>query len=190
MNGERKGTDAVDRLYRQRGWLVMLANSYLQDTAAAEDIVNDSFISLIENIGGLGDSVLKAYLAATVKNKCLNYLKRRESEHAAHENIRRRASDAENISILESDRMDFRMFSNEVGSICRDNLARMPKLTSDIFMDRLNGKTYREIAEKYGISQRSVTYEISKVLAVLKEELKDYLPMFLIIVSLMSGKIS
>ncbi len=39
-------------------------------------------------------------------------------------------------------------------------------------------------------SQRSVTYEISKVLAVLKEELKDYLPMFLIIVSLMSGKIS
>lgn len=190
MNGERKGTDAVDRLYRQRGWLVMLANSYLQDTAAAEDIVNDSFISLIENIEGLGDSVLKAYLAATVKNKCLNYLKRRESEHAAHENIRRRASDAENISILESDRMDFRMFSNEVGSICRDNLARMPKLTSDIFMDRLNGKTYREIAEKYGISQRSVTYEISKVLAVLKEELKDYLPMFLIIVSLMSGKIS
>lgn len=86
--------------------------------------------------------------------------------------------------------MDFRMFSNEVDSICRDNLARMPKLTSDIFMDRLNGKTYREIAEKYGISQRSVTYEISKVLAVLKEELKDYLPMFLIIVSLMSGKIS
>lgn len=77
MNGERKGTDAVDRLYRQRGWLVMLANSYLQDAAAAEDIVNDSFISLIENIGGLGDNVLKAYLAATVKNKCLNYLKRR-----------------------------------------------------------------------------------------------------------------
>ena len=39
----------------------------------------------MENIRGLGDGVLKAYLAATVKNKCLNYLKRRESELLVHE---------------------------------------------------------------------------------------------------------
>lgn len=169
---------------------MMLANSYLQDIEAAEDIVNDSFISLMENIRGLGDGVLKAYLAATVKNKCLNYLKRRESELLVHEKIKRRATDAANIRILENDRMDFRMFSNEVNSICRESLSKMPKLTSDIFSDRLNGKSYREIAEKYGITQRSVTYEISKVLAVLKTALEDYLPAFILIAALMHEKMN
>lgn len=66
----------------------------------------------------------------------------------------------------------------------------MPKLTSDIFSDRLNGKSYREIAEKYGITQRSVTYEISKVLAVLKTALEDYLPAFILIAALMHGKMN
>ena len=57
-------------------------------------------------------------------------------------------------------------------------------MTSEIFMDRLRGLSYKEIAEKYGISHRSVTYEISKTLAVLKESLKDYLPLVIYLLML------
>lgn len=79
---------------------------------------------------------------------------------------------------------DSGMYSSEVMAICRESLSRLPVLTSEIFMDRLRGLSYKEIAEKYSISHRSVTYEISKTLAVLKESLKDYLPLVLYLLTL------
>ena len=188
MVGEGRHREIVEKLYRQRAWLVMLANSYLQDMEVSDDIVNDSFISLWENIDGLEERVLKAWLATTVKNRCLNFLKRRESEQDIHRKLKKRASDAENISILENDKMDFRMFSNEVQNICRESIEKMEPISSKVFIERLRGMSYKEIAEKYGITQRSVTYEVSKVLAVLKVALKDYLPMFLLIVSTVCPK--
>ena len=62
----------VEKLYSQRSWLILMANSYVQNQEASQDIVNDSFIALLENIDRLQDSVLKSFLATTVKNKCLN----------------------------------------------------------------------------------------------------------------------
>ena len=139
---------------------------------ASQDIVNDSFIAL---------------LATTVKNKCLNYLRRVNCEKIIYRNLKIRATDAYNMSLLESDSRDSGMYSSEVMSICRESLSRLPVLTSEIFMDRLRGLSYKEIAEKYGISHRSVTYEISKTLAVLKESLKDYLPLVLYLLMLKSN---
>ena len=73
----------IELLYRQRTWLVLLANSYIQNTETAEDIVNDSFISLLENLDKLDNSVMKAYLATTVKNKCLNMVTRPNIESSS-----------------------------------------------------------------------------------------------------------
>ncbi len=154
---------------------------------ASQDIVNDSFIALLENIDRLDDAVLKSFLATTVKNKCLNYLRRVNCEKIIYRNLKIRATDAYNMSLLESDSRDSGMYSSEVMSICRESLSRLPVLTSEIFMDRLRGLSYKEIAEKYGISHRSVTYEISKTLAVLKESLKDYLPLVLYLLMLKSN---
>ena len=170
---ERHFGKTVETLYNQRAWLVMMANSYVQNMEASQDIVNDSFIALLENIDRLDDAVLKSFLATTVKNKCLNYLRRVNCEKIIHRNLKIRAIDAYNMSLLESD-----------SAICRESLSRLPVLTSEIFMDRLRGLSYKEIAEKYGISHRSVTYEISKTLAVLKESLKDYLPLVLYLLML------
>ena len=173
----------------------------------SQDIVNDSFIALLENIDRLDDAVLKSFLATTVKNKCLNYLRRVNCEKIIHRNLKIRAIDAYNMSLLESDSRNLKiraidaynmsllesdsrdsgMYSSEVMAICRESLSRLPVLTSEIFMDRLRGLSYKEIAEKYGISHRSVTYEISKTLAVLKESLKDYLPLVLYLLMLKAG---
>lgn len=176
----------VERLYSQRSWLILLANSYIQDIETSEDIVNDSFMAFLEHIDKLDESVYRSYLAMTVKNRCLNWLKRANCERIIYRNMRVKAIDAYNISLLEDDKMDSRMYGKEVMGICRETLGKMGPLTSGIFMDRLAGLSYKEIAEKYGITQRSVTYEISKVLAVLKENLRDYFP--IVLMALMIGR--
>lgn len=81
---ERHFGKTVETLYNQRAWLVMMANSYVQNMEASQDIVNDSFIALLENIDRLDDAVLKSFLATTVKNKCLNYLRRVNCEKIIH----------------------------------------------------------------------------------------------------------
>ena len=60
----------------------------------------------------------------------------------------------------------------------------MSGLSAEIFrMSRLEGKTYKEISEALGIPLRTVTSEIQKALAVLRVSLKDYLPVFLALIS-------
>ena len=79
--------------------------------------------------------------------------------------------------------MDFSLFSREVMDICNDSLKKSGYISSRIFLDRLKGLSYKEIAQKYNMTGRQVTYEISKVLSILKEALKDYLPAFIILMS-------
>lgn len=98
-------------------------------------------------------------------------------------NLRIKAIDAQNISILENDKTDFSLFSREVMDICNDSLKKSDYISSRIFLDRLKGLSYKEIAQKYNMTGRQVTYEISKVLSILKDALKDYLPAFIILMS-------
>ena len=78
-------------------------------------------------------------------------------------NLRIKAIDAQNISILENDKMDFSLFSREVMDICNDSLKKSGYISSRIFLDRLKGLSYKEIAQKYNMTGRQVTYEQSAV---------------------------
>lgn len=58
----------------------------------------------------------------------------------------------------------------------------MPQVTRQVFeLSRFYGKTYSEIAEALGISQRRVTSEMQRALAIMRNALKDYLPASLLL---------
>lgn len=53
----------------------------------------------------------------------------------------------------------------------------MPELTRSVFTEqRLRGRSYREVAAQYGISERRVETELGKALGKLRLALRDYLP--------------
>ena len=57
--------------------LIRFANTYLYDKDLAKDIVQESFVYIWENSEKISINIsLKSYLYATVKNKCLNELKK------------------------------------------------------------------------------------------------------------------
>lgn len=85
------------------------------------------------------------------------------------------------MSILESGEMDA-IYSSEVQNIFRRFLADIPELTLNIFISsRFEDLTYEEIARKYGVTPRKVKREIQNTLEKLRIELKDYLPLFLLL---------
>ena len=156
-----------------------IACRYVRSAAVAEDLVSDSFMSFWENRGRIpADANLQAYILIIVRNKCLDWL-RAQSLHAKIEQevyeLRRRvlAADIRSLQAFNPEEI----FSEEVAAIVRQSLDRLPELTRDVFIARrFEEMSYKEIAEKYGITVRRVEFELEKAVKQLRVALKDYLP--------------
>lgn len=168
-------------MYRQR--FVIIARRYVRDRMVAEDIVADSFVSFWNNRSNIpSDSNLPAYILTIVKNNCLNWLHAQQIHMRIEQQLQTTQSRLveSNIRSLESCDPE-RLFASEVQRIATEAMVKMPELTRMVFIKSRNeGKTYAEIAEECGISVRQVTSEIQKALAILRNELKDYMPAFLL----------
>ena len=163
-----------------------IACRYVRSAAVAEDLVSDSFMSFWENRGRIpADANLQAYILIIVRNKCLDWL-RAQSLHAKIEQevyeLRRRvlAADIRSLQAFNPEEI----FSEEVAAIVRQSLDRLPELTRDVFIARrFEEMSYKEIAEKYGITVRRVKFELEKAVKQLRVALKDYLPVLLMLLS-------
>ena len=163
-----------------------IACRYVRSAAVAEDLVSDSFMSFWENRGRIpADANLQAYILIIVRNKCLDWL-RAQSLHAKIEQevyeLRRRvlAADIRSLQAFNPEEI----FSVEVAAIVRQSLDRLPELTREVFVARrFEELSYKEIAEKYGITVRRVEFELEKAVKQLRVALKDYLPVLLMLLS-------
>ena len=151
-----------------------IACRYVRSAAVAEDLVSDSFMSFWENRGRIpADANLQAYILIIVRNKCL--------EQEVYE-LRRRvlAADIRSLQAFNPEEI----FSAEVAAIVRQSLDRLPELTREVFVARrFEELSYKEIAEKYGITVRRVEFELEKAVKQLRVALKDYLPVLLMLLS-------
>lgn len=67
------------------------------------------------------------------------------------------------------------------GSI-KTALQKLPEKCREVFeMNRFEGKKYSEIAETLNISVKTVEAQMSKALKILKQELKDYITIFILL---------
>lgn len=61
-----------------------------------------------------------------------------------------------------------------------ETLDRLPEKTRTIFIrSRFDGKSYKEIAAEMGVTVKSVEFEVSKAMKILRVVLKDYLAYFI-----------
>lgn len=117
-----------------------------------------------------------------MRNRCLDWL-RAQSLHSKHERqfyeLRRRVIAADIRSLEAIDPRE--LFSGEIEAIVRRSLEALPELTRRVFeARRFEGRSYKEIAAEYGISERRVEFEQEKAIRQLRVALKDYLPALLL----------
>ena len=156
--------------------LLTVARLYVRDKMTAEDIVADSFVQLHTHVEDIPEDMnIGAYLMTIVKNKCLNYLKQKETHSRIEAEMLR------SLQTLEPRQI----FSCELQRLVSQAIDSMPELTKQVFIEsRFNDKTYQEIADELGISHRRVHTEMQKALASLRSALKDYLPAALLVLYL------
>ncbi|WP_288200413.1 RNA polymerase sigma-70 factor [uncultured Parabacteroides sp.] len=166
-----------------RGIFIRFANTYIQNEDTAEDIVVDSLVYYWENRHSLASkSNIPAYIMEVVKHKSLNYLRNQRIREDIEQNLWAHMDRVRKLKIttLEACNPE-ELFSSEAQQLVDKALDSLPEKTQTIFiMSRYENKKHKEIAEHFNLSTKSIEFHISKALDVLRKELKDYLPLFII----------
>ena len=150
------------------------AYSFVQDRDAAEEIVQSTFLNVWEK----GDNLvihtgIKPYLYAMVRNASLNVIK--------HEKIKQQHADLELAAADRSiESVTHTVMASEVEARIQVAMAKLPQQCRLVFkLSRFEELKYAEIAEHLDISVKTVENQMGKALRIMREELKDYIPLFI-----------
>ncbi len=176
INGDKKAFDLLFRVLYSR--LLSFTLTYVRDKPIAENMVQDAFLLLWERRETLHpDSNIQAWLLTVVKNNALNHINRQKRQVNMEQIYTSRIIGELDLRISSLKACDPEaMFSNEVESIIQKVLESLPEQGRKvIIMSRFDDMSNKEIAEKLGITIKGVEYHITKILKLLRTELKDYL---------------
>ena len=155
--------------------LCKYAYSFLNDRDEAEEVVQAAFINVWDKRQQVEiQTSLKAYLYRIVRNSCLNVIKHEKvkQQHVAHEMVH---AESTHEGVSQS------VVASELEERISIAMKALPEQCRLVFqLSRFEELKYSEIAEQLGISVKTVENQIGKALKIMREQLKDYLPLFLI----------
>lgn len=144
------------------------ANSLVFDMEIARDIASDSMLRIWEMKDAIDpEKNLCALLFVSIRNKCFDHLR--------HEQVKHKAAADFSLYLLETiTPADF--YSEELSLLVKRAVDSLQETTRNCFlMVRMNGKSYKEVAEELNITTRSVEYELKKASESMKKQLADFL---------------
>jgi len=166
-----------------QGRFIRFANTYVNDVAIAEDFVVEALLYYWENRHSLNnESNIPAYILTIIKYKCLNHLQHLQVREAVTEKMRDHAEWELHTRIATLEACEpYELFTAEAQEIVDRTLEKLPEQTRRIFlMSRYQNKSHKEIAAELGMTTKNVEFHITKALKLLRHNLKDYLPFFLL----------
>ena len=173
IDGE-KGFKIVFDTYYPR--LLRFAKEYVGDLFEAENILQDVFLRLWEKRASLpADINLQAYLLTMVKNQCMDFLRHRrvvQQISVDWETLQEQETSFNYyaISRFDPEEMDVEALERLVENAINE----LPEQCRKAFeLSRYDGLKYKEIADKMGVSVKTVETHISHALKILRVTLKD-----------------
>lgn len=155
--------------------LCVFSNRIVYNIEVSKDIVQDSFFTIWRNRKSIEiESSFRNFLITTVRNASLDFVRRKKLsntyiENSKHKYINKTPPSPEEVYTL-----------NELEQMIGDALMNLPdNIRSAFEMSRFKGMTYNQIADSMSLSSKTIESYISKALSMLRDELKDYLSIFL-----------
>lgn len=161
------------------GMLYHLSCQYLHDELIAEEIVQDTFLKLWEIRKTLNEQFnIRNYLYTLTKNNCLNCL-RNQKIALKHQKSLLYFEIQYNEMALE--RLGSYIEYEELIQRVDRTISSLPEeLKGTFLLSRDEELSYKKIAAIQSVSVKTIEARISKVLKILRLELKDYLTILLL----------
>lgn len=168
---------AFETLFRRYYASVCAYAARFVDIEDAEDVADDVMVWLWEKRAGLDiQTTFRQYLFTMVYHRaCKVAMRNRLAQETAvyMDEYRKRHE-------LNDD--DF-MLAEELKERIKKAIASLPETYRDAFLlHRFEGKSYKEIAEIFNMSPKTIDYRIQQALKLLRKELGDYLPVVVLAV--------
>ena len=165
--GDRESFNQIFRRYYAP--LVRFCVRFVADADMAAEIVQDLFVKLWSSREKITfTSSFESYMLRSVRNAAITYINKERAHAETNMAIYTDESDANDPSET--------LQSNNLEVSYRKILAAMPEKRREVFLaSRFEGLKYAEIADKLGLSTKTVEAHMSAAIKQLREGLKDYL---------------
>lgn len=157
--------------------LCVFAHRYIDDWETCQDIVQDVFARVWDKRHTIKiETSPRNFLITCVRNNCIDYLRREDLQSIWISSELQKNSDdtpGDIYSVVE------------LRELLEKALAKLPdNLRVTFEKNRFDKMKYAEIADEMDISVKTVESRIGKALKLLREELKDYLPIALLMLEI------
>lgn len=154
------------------------AYTFIHDKDEAEEIVQSAFLSVWEKRHSLDiKTSLKSYLYTMVRNTSLNVIK--------HEKIKQKyVGEALAVEERSYESVTQSVLSAELEERIYQAMDVLPEQCRLVFkLSRFEELKYAEIADQLDISVKTVENHMGKALKIMREQLKDYLPVLILLMN-------
>ena len=161
MTDQKKLEKLFKQHYRQ---MYRLATMLLHDDAESKDVVHDIFAHLLRESQDLREETAEHYLLTSVRNRCLNVIRSRQIQERV-----------EHLYLLDLDTTitPTQRLEEELEALYKGIDQLEPPVCRDIIMQHFrDGITFKEIANRLGVSETTVYKHLRRALNQLRTQLK------------------
>lgn len=152
------------------------AREYVLSEEEAENIAQDVFLELYQKKDTLDFHInIVAYLFTSVKNRCIDHLRRKLQEKRAVSMMQEEIELTFRMKYESLEAFDMEDLSEErIKQMVEHALSLLPERCREIFvLSKIQGKKQKEIAEELNISLKTVENQITIAYKKLREGLKN-----------------
>ncbi|WP_028666488.1 RNA polymerase sigma-70 factor [Runella zeae] len=159
-NHNQAAFESLYRLYWKRLYDFVYVKTH--DGNVAEEIVQDLFVTLWEKRDSLLIHNIQSYLFASARNRIIDYYRQKTFD------------ELDNVEV--EDVNDYPIFLEELQQALQEAVEKLPPKTKEVFrLNRFEGQSTRQIANRLQLTERAVEYHITQALRTLKTLLKEFL---------------
>jgi len=154
--------------------LCYFAQKYVVDLDSCKEIVHKVFVNIWEKREGFDfEKPAKSYLFTAVYNRCMNHI--RDQKRVLTTTSQELPEEISDKS-LYNNHLEAAELESQIWKVINS----LPERCKEIFiLNRFKGKKYHEIASLLDISVKTVETQMTKALKVLRENLIEYLYLFI-----------
>lgn len=170
-----RNPELFDELFRQYSKPLFYYAAKFVDEEIARDIVQDVFVKLWDDQNITIRNSINALLFTMIRNSCLQQLEKQKVRNKYAESAKLKLQEEELRFYMEEKTS---LIEQELENKLNEILNNLPDRCRQIFtMSRFENKKNKEIADELDISVKAVEKQITKALATIRTEMKDYLPL-------------